>query len=229
MHRLRLLAAAAACCCALQAQAFTATLSAGASAPMAGVLTDGFDAPSAFFDVQGGAVYSAGSAGAQLTGSGISLIPGVSAQPFKDHFERGDAWFSVGQGQQATITFASAVGYVGFLWGSADAYNSVSFYDHDTLIASFSGGSLLAGGVQLPSGGDQGKSSYFNFSAGEITSVVFASASPAFEIDNLSALALSAPAAGVMPVPEPDSAWLMLSGLGLAAAAALRRRRAARA
>lgn len=112
------------------------------------------------------------------------------------------------------LTFASGVAYVGFLWGSPDLYNTVTFWSNGTQLASFNG-SAAAPASQL---GNAGFSSYFNFYADGsdlITSVTFSSTGIAFETDNF--------AYSVTAVPEPGSYAMMLAGLGLMGVIARRR------
>lgn len=119
-------------------------------------------------------------------------------------------YLSTGTG---TITFTDSNGgplgnYFGFLWGSADAFNSITFNFND-------GTSQLITGTQLgfPFGGP---TTYANFTASAaITSVVATSSIPSFEIDNV--------AFGT--VPEPSS--LAMVGLGLAGVGLVARRRRA--
>lgn len=108
------------------------------------------------------------------------------------------------------LSLTTGVQYIGFLWGSPDNYNTVSFYNGATLLGSFTG--------PAPANGDQSASSYFNAYAGageQITSVTFASTKNALETDNF--------AYSVTAVPEPESYAMMLAGLGLMGAIARRR------
>jgi len=124
-------------------------------------------------------------------------------------------------GQSGPIIVDLAVApadYYGFLWGSPDRYNSVEFYDDETLLKSLSGADVFAN--PNPANGFQGAFSngqYFNAFAGnaeQITRVVFRSTGNAFETDNHA----------VMAVPEPGSYALMLAGLGVMGFVAKRRK-----
>lgn len=113
-----------------------------------------------------------------------------------------------------TLTFASGVAYVGFLWGSPDLYNTVTFWSNGTQLASFTGAS--SGTTAY----GQDVSTYFNFYADGsdlVTSVTFASSNNAFETDNF--------AYTVTAVPEPESYAMMLAGLGLMGFIARRRKK----
>jgi len=82
-----------------------------------GATVQTFESFAAGAALNGGHVYAYNSPGASLTGDGIYLISGVSAQPKQGNDVR-EKWFSVGGGETATFTFTfgSAQSYVGFLW-----------------------------------------------------------------------------------------------------------------
>lgn len=206
---------------AAQAHAFSVLIQPGqAFSGYAGVSTIDFGAsvPSdAGPVVPGGSgvtVYS--TAGATFTGGALynlanSPIDSITARPVGSVSN----FWSVGnspaiQTGPGLLTLTTAVQYIGFLWGSPDNYNTVSFYNGDTLLGSFTG--------PAPGNGDQSASSYFNAYAGageQITSVKFASTLNALETDNF--------AYSVTAVPEPESYAMMLAGLGLMGAIARRR------
>ena len=131
-------------------------------------------------------------------------------------------WLSLTPGQDITFTFAQAVDYVGFFWGSPDNSNWVYLYDGSNLIGAYVGGAL-AEGDGSPIGIDAG---YVGFSATgeEITSIELLNAgSFTFETDNLS----YQEEAPVTSTPEPSSFLLLSSLAGLAIM--LRRKLGARA
>ncbi len=192
---------AAALTAAFRADAYTTTITYGANSLESGIVTLDFDAPTpAPFAYSGGGLYT-------TSISGITAVPPGST---------GNHW-SVGPSTPGVVNLSGGgASYYGFLWGSPDAYNTVSFYSGATLLGAFTGAA-----VYPPANGDQSIGRYFNFFAdtgAPVTKVVFQSSGYALETDNHS----------VVAVPEPETYAMMLAGLGLLGAAA-RRKAATRA
>jgi len=104
--------------------------------------------------------------------------------------------------------------YFGLLWGSVDGYNTLSFFDGDTLVGSITGGDVTAS-----PNGNQGVNGtlYVNItSTAAFDRVVATSSSFAFEFDNL---------AFNPTVPVPAPAALGVFGVALLGLAWARRRR----
>jgi hypothetical protein len=151
---------------------------------------------------------AAGSAFGLYTGT----LAGTAATPFGDSSQ----YYSTGLGS-TTITFDETTTYLGFLWGSVDGYNSIQFYDGDTLIGTIGGASILN-----PANGDQGIGGtfYVNFEvAGGFDRVKLISNGFSFEIDDL-----AYGANYEHQIPEPATGLLL--GAGLVAMGYARRRRA---
>ena len=125
---------------------------------------------------------------------------------------------SVQQGQ--TSVFSTTPGHAltsfSFYLGSPDPYNTISFYNGVTQLASFSGDAIWGGAGGASQGQrDWGYRIYYNFGGAQVTSITFDSTPQnAFEFDGLAGTA----------VPEPATWGLMIAGFG-GIGAVLRRRR----
>lgn len=113
--------------------------------------------------------------------------------------------FGVSGSQSSTgvVDLGKGASYFGFLWGSPDKYNSVTFFDGLTALGTFDGSAIVN-----PTKGSNGSTRFFNVFAGAgevITSVVFKSGKNAFETDNHA----------VVAVPEPATYAMLLAGLGM--------------
>jgi hypothetical protein len=162
----------------------------------------------------GGAAFS-GSGVVMNNGGGDSL--GLYATPFGDTTN----YMAVLGGGSETVAYSSLMNTFGLYWGSVDSYNTLTFYDGATVVATLSGSD-----VQPALAANGGQTSYA--SNGYVlleglpwfNSVVIGSDSNSFEFDNV--------AAGVVP---EASTWAMLGmgflGLGFVAAARRRKDRLA--
>ena len=106
-----------------------------------------------------------------------------------------------------TLTLVGPTRYMGLLWGSVDAYNTLTFYTDNgtTQVGQFTGTDVTA-----LANGDQGATGtfYVNINLSDsFTSVVATSSSFAFEFDNV------AFSAAPLQVPEPGVAGVFLLGL----------------
>jgi len=155
----------------------------------------------------GGVTYSY-SGGALFNFDSTSSLPnGISARPVGSEHN----FWSIGTSPAAQqgpgiVNLGAGVTYYGFLWGSPDAsgWNSVSFFDGNTQLATFDGSAILN-----PPNGNQAFARYFNVFAGPgevITGVQFSANTNAFETDNH---------AFISAVPEPEIYAMMGIGLGL--------------
>jgi PEP-CTERM motif len=150
--------------------------------------------------------------------SGGSIKNGSSSGNWAAPLDDTSNYYSVGPSTSspATLTLAGSNNYFGLYWGSIDGYNTISFWNGTTLVASFNGNDIWD-----PANGDQTSSATnryvdFFFGGGDtFNKVVFGSTSNAFEFDNVAFGNLR----GGPDVPEPASLALLgaaLAGLGLA-------------
>ena len=128
-------------------------------------------------------------------------------------------YLSTGVGT-VTLQFGPGQKYMGLLWGSVDDYNTLSFYNGNTLVGAVTGSQVTAS-----PNGDQGVngSLYVNITTDTAFDRVVASSSQyAFEFDNVAFKNT------VNPVPEPSTIFagaLLLMPFGLSTLRSLRRNR----
>lgn len=206
MNTFKAIAAAAFIVAAAQAQAISVSISNTPMSPVAGALTDTFDGNgTTVLSTSGGSFFSAS-------------ISGITAQPPGSTGQWWSIGTSGGQDGPGIVTLGASATYYGFLWGSPDTYNHVSFFNDGELVQSFGGGDVFS-----PANGYQGAfpaGQFVGFTAqgAEVFDEVrFISNGNAFETDN-HAVMLSA------PIPEPETYALMLAGLGAVGFMARRRR-----
>ena len=112
----------------------------------------------------------------------------------------------------ATITFSGLQDYFGLLWGSVDLYNTLDFYNGNTLV-----GTITGGQINPTATGDQGVNGtyYVNITSTlGFNKVVARSSEYAFEFDNIAYQRF------VIPEPGTILIWSAFAGLGLLALAA---------
>lgn len=153
--------------------------------------------------------------------SGQYAAPYVNGNglPFGDPTTGSDLtkYLSTGIGS-VSLAFTLPQTYIGLLWGSVDHYNTLSLYNGNDLVASFTGTD-----VNAAANGDQGiqGSYYVNISnLDPFTRAVFTSSSYAFEFDNVSYNVDP-------PLATPEPLTLAMFGTGLFGLTMLTRRRKA--
>ncbi len=120
--------------------------------------------------------------------SGIYLgnVAGVTAAPWTPTGRETGNYFAVQPNGSISINYAQQQQYFGIMWGSVDAYNSLSFYQNGNLVEQLSGKAVST----APNGNQVGGGTYFvNLNFGGSTGfdrVVATSSSPAFEFNMIS-------------------------------------------
>lgn len=114
----------------------------------------------------------------------------------------------------ATATLGGVYNYFGIFWGSVDTYNSLSFYNGSTLVASYTGTDIITPNAANGNQSAPSTNLYVNFlGLPDFDSFTMSSTQFAFEADNIA----------VSRVPEP--ATMLLLGTGLIGLAGLGRRK----
>jgi len=195
-------------------------LSQGVNTNSLGLNTETFDSQSTGSSSNNGAghgSFQSAALNAEFSGSGHAGVvsgssSGVTAAPFvgplPGHADQ-THYLSIGAGGTETITFDDQQNAFGLYWGSVDSYNTIAFYNGQTLVASYSGADV---NPLFPTGnqGTFSSNGYVEFSGlAAFNRVVLGTGnSNAFEIDNISAgsvhVELSAPISGTMTVSDRD-------------------------
>ena len=143
--------------------------------------------------------------GQTVTGavSGLYAAPYLSngnGGPFGDPNDGADTtkYLTTGTGQ-VILTFGASEKYIGLLWGSVDAYNSLLLYNGNSLVATITGSD-----VTNSANGDQGASGTFYVNINSTVAfnkVIATSTANSFEFDNVA----YNPNTVVVGVPEPST------------------------
>jgi len=119
--------------------------------------------------------------------SGVAAAPYTATGPDKLNYLAAEPKSAV------SISFASQQQYFGVLWGSVDSYNSLTFYNNNTVVATLTGNQIAANA----NGNQTAVGSYIvntDFTNGaSFNRVVATSSSPAFEFDSVAFAATAVP------------------------------------
>lgn len=166
--------------------------------------------------------------GATITGNGgvvTGSVGGLYAAPFNGAAGGQDTTqylaLALGQASGAeTIRFSHGVTYFGLLWGSQDAYNSITLYLRDGTSETFSGSDVAALGDADGNQSSSDTNSYVNFldtdNHDPIVKIVLDTTNYAFETDNWVFGDPRDPVSFDLdpaPVPEPGTIALLAGGL----------------
>lgn len=142
--------------------------------------------------------------GGQVRNGSISAVTAAPPGDTSNYLSQGPA-----NNGNTTITLGFLSDYFGYFGGSPDSYNSVSFFNGETLIKSYTGAEL-SGFANLGSNGNQSEGEFWNFLATNssefFNKIVLSSTNNAFETDNHAFRDVSS-------VPVPAAAWLFGSAL----------------
>ena len=144
---------------------------------------------------------------AATAGSGGHVVSGTTgtyAAPVGDTTDYLSVPSSTSSGT-VTDTLGGQYNYFGLYWGSIDTYNTLTFLDHGSVVATVTGADVIGDLSKYGNQSDPASNEYvnFNFGSQRIDQVAFTSNGYAFESDNHA----------VADVPEPELAGLMALGL----------------
>ncbi len=132
--------------------------------------------------------FGQGASAGNITYTGTSGIysgnvAGVTAAPYTASGATTGNYFAAEPKGGIIVEYATRQQYFGLQWGSVDAYNTLSFYQGNTLVEQLTGKTVTTN----PNGARDGSNSYWvnlNFGARSgFDSVVFTSSNPAFEFN----------------------------------------------
>jgi hypothetical protein len=158
-----------------------------------------------------------------VAGSGGQIVSGTSSTYAAPANDSTDYLAIPSNTSSGTVQFSTGTNqhYFGLYWGSMDDYNTLTFLENGTQVASFTGSQVISDltllGNQVATGSNQYVNFYFGTQA--YNTVQLSSTNYAYEVDNI---AESTDTSIPKSVPEPFVGTLL--GLGLLGVVLLRRR-----